>query len=159
MQTLPYRLHLLGYCLAAFLILRLFLRRLRAAYAVADVAALTLQGGKFCFELLNICLQVGCRMNTVLLQEVIVGNQLLQILFRRPQIRRQQHYIGKLGYNLNDGDNDIKKRINQNGGGVIAVFNGEPQLSQLVLQRKFLRLVRRSVLQSEQAVAVFGVLS
>lgn len=47
-------------------------------------------------------------MDTVLLQEVIVGNQLLQILFRRPQIRRQQHYIGKLGYNLNDGDNDIK---------------------------------------------------
>lgn len=71
-------------------------------------------------------------MDTALLQEVIVGNQLLQILFRRSQIRRQQHYIGKLGYDLNHRYDRIKHRIHQNGG-VVAVFNGEPQLSQLVL--------------------------
>ena len=117
-----------------------------------------LQSGKLGLGLLNIYLQVVCRMDTVLLQEVIVGNQLLQVLFRRPQIRRQQHYIGKLGYDLNCRYDKIKHRIHQNGGSVIAVFNGEPQLSQLVLQRKFLRLVRRSVLQGEQPIAVFGVL-
>ena len=97
-------------------------------------------------------------MDTVLLQKVIVGNQLLQILFSRPQIRRQQHYIGKLGYDLDYRYNEIEKRIYKNGGSVIAVFNGEAQLSQLVLQRKFLRLVRWSVLQGEQPIAVFGVL-
>ena len=72
-------------------------------------------------------------MDTVLLQEVIVGNQLLQILFRRPQIRRQQHYIGKLGYDLNRRYDKIKHRIYQNDGGVIAVFNGEAQLLKFVL--------------------------
>ena len=41
-QTLSYGFHLVGYRLAAFLVLRLFLRRLGAAYAVADGAALTL---------------------------------------------------------------------------------------------------------------------
>ena len=133
MQTLPYGLHLLGYCLALFLVLHLLLRRLGAAYAVADAAALTLQSGKFCLGLLNTGLEVGYRMDTALLQEVIVGNQLLQILFRRSQIRRQQHHIGKLGYDLNRRYDKIKHRIYQNGGGVTAVFNGEPQLSQLVL--------------------------
>ena len=88
-------------------------------------------------------------MDTMLLQEVIVGNQLLQILFSRPQIRRQQHYIGKLGYDLNRRSDKIKHRIHQNGGGVIAVLNGETQLSQLVLQRKFLRFIRWSVFQGE----------
>ena len=97
-------------------------------------------------------------MDAVLLQKLIIGNQLLQILFSRPQIRRQQHYIGKLGYDLNDRYDKIKHRIYQNGGGVIAVFNREIQLSQLVLQWKFLRLVRRSVFQGEQPIAVFGVL-
>ena len=72
-------------------------------------------------------------MDTVLLQEVIVGNQLLQILFRRPQIRRQQHYIGKFGYDLNDRYDKIKHRIHKNGGSIITVFNGEPQLSKFVL--------------------------
>lgn len=42
-------------------VLCLFLRRLGAADAIADAAALTLQGGKLCLGLLNICLQVGCR--------------------------------------------------------------------------------------------------
>ena len=146
---LPYRLHLPGYRLAAFLILRLFLRRLGAAYAVAEAAALTLQSGKLCFGLLNICLEVGYRMDTVLLQEVIVGNQLLLILFRRPQIRRQQHHIGKLGYDLDRRYDKVKHRIHQNSGGIITVLNGETQLSQLVLQWEFLRLVRRSVFQGE----------
>ena len=72
-------------------------------------------------------------MDTVFLQEVIVGNQLLQILFSRPQIRRQQHYIGKLGYDLNDRYDKIKHHIYQNGGGVTAVLNGEAQLSKFVL--------------------------
>ena len=53
MQTLPYGLHPLGYRLAAFLVLRLFFRRLGAAYAVADAAALMLQSGKLCLGLLN----------------------------------------------------------------------------------------------------------
>lgn len=88
-------------------------------------------------------------MDTVLLQKVIVGNQLLQILFRSPQIRRQQHYIGKLGYDLDYRYDKIKHRIHQNGGGIITVLNGEFQLSQFVLQWEFLRLVRRSVFQDE----------
>ena len=50
-------------------------------------SALTLQGGKFGLGLLNICLEVSNRMDAVFLQEVIVANQFLQILFRRPQIR------------------------------------------------------------------------
>ena len=41
------RLHLFADSLAAFLVLRLFLRRLGATDAIADVAALTLQGGQF----------------------------------------------------------------------------------------------------------------
>ena len=89
------------------------------------------------------------RLSSIGFSKVIVGNQLLQILFRRPQIRRQQHYIGKLGYDLNHRYDKIKHRIHKNGGGVITVFNRETQLSQLVLQWEFLRFIRWSVFQGE----------
>lgn len=134
---------------SALFIKGLFFLRPWSADAVADAAALMLQSGKLCLGSLNICLQVSCRVDTVFLQEVIVGNQLLQILFRRPQIRRQQHYIGKLGYDLDRRYDKVKHCIHQNSCGVIAVLNGETQLSQLVLQWEFLRLVRRSVFQGK----------
>ena len=78
------RLHLVADSLAALFVFALILRRFRTADTIADVAALTLQGGKFRLGSLNIGLQVGNRVDVVFLQEVIVTNQLLQILFRRP---------------------------------------------------------------------------
>ena len=81
----------------------------------------------------DICLQIGNRVNVLLLQEVIIGDQLFQILFCCTQIRRQQHHIGKLGDNSDHRYDKIKDRIHQNGCGVIAVVNSKIQPSEFIL--------------------------
>ena len=102
---------------------------------IAELTALIGEGGDSFLGLFYVSIQLGYRIEPVVLEEPVVGMKLCHILQLVPQLSRQDHFPGVVACQLDQGKEDSQNGVGQDHGRVVGVVGLIDQVVHDLLHR------------------------